>query len=264
MTTITNRVADFRSTKIAIGNAQKHILNLEREISTFLNQDDVYSGRTDINPENGNEVFKYVMTKDFPDSFFGIAADAFGNLREVLDLSNSSVGRSVGLSKTKMRKLAFPFAEEASALEDTIKRTCKGLPEEIKEVYRLSKPYKGGDDALFALNAIARRKKHLDLVPVGTAATFGPSQMTISGSESEIILCRQPWDSIKQELIVWEAGPGNKFEYNGEVSFQVVIREIESIGEKPVIGLLNHLLDRTINIVEATKATCRSLGIIVK
>jgi hypothetical protein len=256
----TNSHPSFRSPRVALGNAQRHTTYLKGAIDRFFS-DEPYTHRRDVDPETGEDVFKIVLVKEIPDEIFAMAGDAFGNIRECLDQTAYTVATACRLSNTKLKRIYFPFASDSSSMNKAIRDKCSGIPEEIKALYRSFKPYKGGDDALWALNEIANTKKHRYLVPVGNyvgGATFNDISVA---SCQDLSIMFPYWDGAKNELVYMRGRGLTDFNYEVKVSFDIAVSQIDVLRGQPVIGLLNHLAGRAATIVSQVEAKCVEVGL---
>lgn len=57
---------------------------------------------------------------------------------------------------------SFPFGNDATAFDNG----CTSVPEEIRAYLRQFRCYKGGNEALWALNVVCNRDKHALVIPV--------------------------------------------------------------------------------------------------
>jgi hypothetical protein len=85
-------------------------------------------------------------------------------MRDVLDLAG--YGLAVASGAVDPQHTNFPFAPNAVKFEEQVRGRCKDLPDDIVMLFRSLKPYKGGNDLLWALNCMAVTDKHKLLIPI--------------------------------------------------------------------------------------------------
>ncbi len=158
---MTNALA---SPKRTLNRAKHHILDLHQRVAAFLIQKP-YAGVVEFDSTTTKYLHKLKLTKPFPDDFATIAADAAGNLRDVLDQVGYAVAVAAGATDPDYGAF-FPFCGREADFEHVAKDRCKFIPHDILTLFRSFKPYKGGNDLLWALNRICNTKKHKLIVPI--------------------------------------------------------------------------------------------------
>jgi hypothetical protein len=142
----------FETSRRKIARAKVHIADLERETRVFFDARP-YTVVVELDPEEPkHQVHKLKFDRPLPDSFAALTADAIHNLRSALD--NVGYGLAVAAGRVNAKYTAFPFAGGVVEFDNSIKGRSKDIPEEIHAVFRAYKPYKGGNDFLWALNEV--------------------------------------------------------------------------------------------------------------
>jgi hypothetical protein len=166
------------------------------------------------------------------------------------------------LGKSNPRGAYFPFADSATNLEDVIRKRCKDLPNEVHALFRSFKPYKGGDDLLWALNRICNANKHRLLAPAGIGVG-GAYYRNLNVIYADSLTVPAPrWDSAKNEIIFLTVGPKANVTYNINVSFDIALNEVDIVAGQPVVAVLNALADKVSVIIERINAKAFKMGLL--
>jgi hypothetical protein len=138
--------------------ADKHIAKFEREIQLFHERKS-YVIWEQIQPE-GSRVLQFTDPPDVPPQLVMLASDAVHNIRAALDYLTCALAIDNGKSTSSV---SFPVARDENEL---------GKPPAQRKIHKLStkarafiiglKPYKGGNDHLWAIHEIDRVDKHLN------------------------------------------------------------------------------------------------------
>ena len=238
----------FETSEFSIAWAKDHITELDREIDTFLNDDDARTIVTEPSVNGTYHLLKIKFLKPMPRPLRGHASDAAINLRNALDQAMFAVAGSHGY---------FPIRDSKSAFDDAMRDVSKRIPNEIADIVRNSEPYKGRNDLLWALNRLVNTKKHGILRPVTSANT-----LKIEGFALGILFWNPPrWDSDKNEMILARIPTGTNFDIDLEATFFITFNEIESLDGKEVLTVLNEFVNIVEGIVMAIKAESKRIGI---
>lgn len=242
----------FDDSKYGVAMAKDHIANLERQIAQFF-KTEPYGQTVEIDIDTGEKIYKYKLTKPMPVRLKGIARDAVVNLRSALDQVMFALGG---------RGNYFPFSDNAREFETNMKGRCKNIPNEIKALVRGLEPYKGGDDLLYALNALSNTNKHGIITPVALCSggiTF--NQATFIGGGPKV---KTPiWDRTKNEMELFRVRPETYFDVNLSITAHIVICDVEIVDGQPVAAILNLLVSKVEGIIMAIEVEARKLGLVV-
>ena len=243
----------FRSAKSVLNRADHHITDLQNTVrGTVL--DKPYTYRADRDPNTGKYLHKVVFSESFSDDISCIMFDAAINLRACLDQMTFAIASQFRGGGDFAQ---FPFASDADHWPARIKGLKNHIPPEIIAVFERFKPYKGGNDTLWALNYIANIKKHAILIP----ATFGEAMVTLprvfAGSPSFEWCNRTFGDDNEIKLFLCNAPD---LSADIQFSFTVVIRHPEKVieGKEPV-SFLNAIRTEVASVMTLTEAECRRL-----
>jgi hypothetical protein len=250
----------FASPRVSLGRAKDHIVDLEKRIRAFLADTVPYTHVIEPDSEGINQVHKVKFIKLIPEEFAGITSDAVNNLRAVLDQIGYAIAVANG-AKNPTKGTYFPFGETVSELDANIKTSCKKIPNEIVTLFRSFKPYKGGDNLLWALNRICVANKHRMLAPVGMACG-GVHIISLHADRGPLILPALSWDRTKNEMVYAITGQDTKIEYKIDITFDVAFDEVEIVSGQPASAILRLLTSKVEGILLATEAEARRIGLI--
>jgi hypothetical protein len=153
----------------------------------------------------------------------------------------------------------FPFAKDVIYWPDKIKGLKNDLPAQIIAVFESFKPYKGGCNALWAINELANTQKHAILVPVG----FGQARITYHEPNMPEITYAPPAIGSKTKIVFYRSAEPFNRHPNIEIAYSVVIEHPEPILQsQPPVGLLNTMSGIVQRILMCTEAECRRIGLI--
>ncbi|MGH7636130.1 MAG: hypothetical protein ACREOK_00645, partial [Gemmatimonadaceae bacterium] len=141
-----------RRFRTAIANGE----DIVRIVSRFLVDQDKATFVEEVDPQTGDRIAKVKLVGRLPESLDVTMAETFEHLRHALDIACHATARTS--ARPRPKKTHFPFADNPADLEGIIRRNSKHLPDEIIAVARSLKPYKGGNDALWAVNKAANFK----------------------------------------------------------------------------------------------------------
>jgi len=141
---------------------------------------------------------------------------------------------------------------------------CKDLPTEIRDLFRRFKPYKGGNDALWAMNELCNAPKHKMLYPV----VIGGGSVGLGGNfaigNGGLQLQAPCWDSDKNEMEFARfpdgALQGNP---NFNVAFTVAFDDVDEVirGQNP-IKTLRAMTGEVERVLVTTEKECRRIGLV--
>jgi len=151
------------------------------------------------------------------------------------------------------------------------KGACKDLPAEITSLLISFKPYKGGNNALWAMNELCNSPKHKLLYPVSLAG--GQTIITPTGNRrfdlspdgqfERFEFFPPRWDRDKNELILGYMPSRLKFKGDFDVTFTVALDDVDEVvrGQHPV-GVLRAMAGEVERVLMTTEAECRRIGLL--
>jgi len=194
-----------------------------------------------------------------------ILFDIASNLRAALD--QAGYAATVASGNIKLEKTNFPFADSLANLNNNIdgpRNVCRDLPPEITAIFRGFKPYKGGNDPLWALNKLCNTKKHCALVPlqIGSATVFFVSDVIGDNWSSSTVSPNSfglGWNPEKNEITLTTTPPGVTPKITADVAFNIAIEGIETIVGEQATHVLHAMSGIVERVLMATEAECRRL-----
>lgn len=149
-----------------IERAEEHVRDLESEVGHFF-RSVPYSIVQHTDLDTGEQTREFRILKEPPLRVSVIVGDIAHNLRSALD--NLAWQLVLANGGTPTRDTGFPISGSAKEFETKGLGKIRGASAEATELIRACKPYKGGNDALFALHRLSVLDKHRLLVTVAVA-----------------------------------------------------------------------------------------------
>jgi len=204
MTSPTNSVNDapIWSTRVKLDRAEKHLQDLDAEISAFIARNP-YRLFCDEDSEPAIKIYRIKVIEPIPSHWSAAIGDVIHNIRAALDcLATSLVWRAGHTSNSAVEDAYFPIRANAAGLGD---RACsaffKRIGADAEKFIRAIEPYKGGKgELLWILSKLDILDKHRALIPAG--ATFG--QISIN-SNSPLLVCLTNISLLKTAMKCLEA-----------------------------------------------------------
>jgi hypothetical protein len=252
----------FDSAKSGIQNAKRNLAEFEWEMREFANNNP-YTFVIETNADRTEDFHKYKLTKAIPPLLPDKAFDVCSNLRASLDRAGFATAVAAGKDGKNSH---FPFGSTFAEVQGCRARRSRDIPDAIFDLMVSFEPYQGGNDLLWALNKLCNTNKHEIVVPMMTA-TSGIIIRPASGTNLVISdhLSYQfppPWDSVKNEMVVFHVRHGVKLNLDVLVQFFVALGKIEAIGREPAAGILNAMASEVERIIMAIEAEARRLGLL--
>jgi hypothetical protein len=231
--------------KLKIGRANEHLANIEKIVDAFGT-----SHRIVREPEADgvHEVVKLVVAS-VPEMLPIIVSEAVFHLRSALDNLAVSLVPAGGNTKTTY----FPIANCRQEFElPETQRKIKALPPRAQKAIHRLKPYKGGNDLLWAMNRLRNNNTHLRLLPIArigphwnspTITTLIPA---ISGAMIEI---NYPQTFIN-ELVLARCSHGAKVEYDAQPAVGIAFSDVEFLKGESVVTRVRQMVNLTERIVQ--------------
>lgn len=249
----------FHSSKYSVDHAKRHIRNLETEASIFFGTRP-YAVVVETNANGTEDAHKIKLVKPMPVSLPGIAFDALNSLRSSLD----QAGYAIAIACSKSGKKAhFPFGDRADEVESRRKSSSKDLPKEIFDLMAAFKPYKGGNDLLWALNKLCNSHKHEIITPVAFyTGHMSINNLVLSGGPASFTFSRPEWDSDKNELIFARIAHGSKLDMDAQFEPCIVFADVDTVFRQPAVPIICQMGSIVESIIMALEAEATRLGII--
>lgn len=246
-----------KNSRYSIAHARRNIAALEKAIVQF-HASNAYARVTEVEDEGTTDVHKFKLVKPLPEELSGIAFDVVNSLRSSLDQIGYSIGIAVG---TRGKKSHFPFGNTLANVQSLIGRGSKDLPQAIFDFMVAFKPYQGGNNTLWAINALANSQKHETVIPVGTfiAAIHVPFITFPAGAKE--FLWPPRWDLEKNEMILARVARGAEANLYGNITTFIAIGKIDVLGTQEIVGFLNDAANMVESMIDAIESEARRLAI---
>jgi hypothetical protein len=243
-----------------IARAGEELAHLEREIGEFI-EDDCYKIAVEPDPQNpGYELHKVILIRCMAPNLRELAARVAANLRGALDEGIGVVAaasRSVNASSQR-----FLFADSAKGFEESIEAHAQQLPVEIRALLRGFKPYKGGNDLLFALNLLCNAGERAPLAAIGTVLLRPYTRFAISGYLGIEIPEHPVWNRTEDEIVFLRAPADAKLDYEIDFGLFVALDKIDWFDGQPVLVVLEACGAETHRVVSRIEAEAVKLGLV--
>jgi len=248
----------FDSARRKVARADKHFDDLHREVKAFR-ADEPYRQVIEPDPSAPDHfLHKIKLVKSLDEtSIAEIVGDVISNLRAALDHAIYAVAT---IRCTNPRKAYFPFSSDAAGLENSLNGFCKNVPVEMYPLLRSFQPYKGGNQYLYALNALRNADNHAMLTPFGTSVQQGPTDMRGTGYMKAVVPEHARWNTAKNELVFLRTRADTEFDYNIDFNFFIAFQDIECVEGYPMLEMLEAVGCEVNATVNAIEAEVRSLG----
>lgn len=248
----------FVSAKSVLSRADHHIKGLKSAIGSFA-PDKPYAYRVDHDPVSGKYLHKAIFSQEFSDDNSCIIFDAVNNLRASLDQMTYAIAGRHKPGRNPEDFAPFPFAKDSNHWPNRIRGLKNDIPPEILTIFESFKPFKRGNNTLWALNEMANIKKHAILIPAGFGGTMISVPVTLS-EETGFEFAKAPFFAGRYEVELFRT---SKADIGSEIGFTytIVIRHPEEVinGQAPA-PLLDGMRVEVAIIFTQVEAACRRLG----
>lgn len=226
----------FESAKRKIVWAKKHFDDLKRELDSFIGENP-YVQVIEPDPDDSeNLLHKVKLVKSFDDTPIAeMVGDVASNLRATLDHATCAIART---RRPHPKSAYFPFARDMASLENSLKGNCKDVPAEFYPLLRSFQPYKGGNERLYALNAMRNADNHAILTPFGTNFLRPYTNVKATGFWEMTLPEHSRWDRAKQEFVLFKCHTNTKLEYELHFHFFIAFEDIEILEGQPLLNAL--------------------------
>jgi hypothetical protein len=247
----------FESPKLLIEGARDDILQFDAMCESFLN---TAFGVivTNVDPKTLEKVVKYRVEQKPPGRLRTLAGNALNAIRHSLD---QAVNCATGVLGGKAWDNYFPFAKDATTIDNVIKDNCKRVPASLIPILKGFKPYGGGDDLLYSLNRLVGPNKHQVVVRMDMRVPNPLPLHFITESKGPIVI-QWKWDGENGELEIARISAQGHIKCEAQTKLPLFVaiggRKI-SRGE-PATTLLNAYLAKAETIVSAIESVTYQLS----
>ncbi len=249
------------SSRYCIDRAEQRLTELKGTVNAFIKSRPCKSV-SERDPHTREHVLKIKLVKSMPIEIPGIVFDMLNNLRAALDHAGFAAAIANGTTGDNAH---FPFGD---SLNEILGRRKKGkgtsidIPDEIFQVMLASKPYRGGNDHLWALNKLCNSNKHEIIVPFAMGGIM--AAYTISRGSAPT-LSPQKWDREKQEREIARSNATSKFRGHRQVQAYVVFDEFNAAGDiisfNSILPILGQMLEEVSTVVFDVQIEASRIGL---
>lgn len=250
----------FASPKRRLTRAKRNLRSIKERGKRFFAKEP-HELVIDVDRDTNRDVYKLRLRRRLSPGFTDSVVECIEGLRAVLDLTGYACAMAAGCLNPK--GTYFPIADSASQLDtDVIGRgRCKDIPADIVTLFRGFRPYKGGNDPIWALNKLCNTSKHKLIAPMamGTDGSFFRYFSPPAGTQIFVPV----WDSVKNEIPIFSVPGGTLPKYDLDVAYFVAFGDVEVVQGQPAIPVLYTIGSEVERILLATEAEARRTGLII-
>jgi hypothetical protein len=250
----------FITAKMLLGRAKNQLADLREQINTFSDSN-TWARIVEKDVDGVTDIHKIRMPTNPSVEWTHIVFETTNNLRSALDQTAFNVAILIGKPDAKSAK--FPFGPTEADMLNNLAGGCKDLPPEIRSIFAAFRPYKGGNNTLWALNELVNTKKHKLLIPVAMTSMQVEIPALVRGDP--LVMEYFAVDGAKQEITFLRVrSEGQHLKYEVNITPTIAIDHSEEIirGQHP-ISLLDAMRGEVERVCMATEAECRRMGLIV-
>jgi hypothetical protein len=249
----------FYSAKLRIGRAEEHLKDLEAQIDSFFGEKP-YTRVVDLDPNGTHEIHKMRLTKPFPVRWRILATEIIEHLRASLDHATWATAY-LKTANADIEQTAFPFARTLADLDNSMRRRSKNVPAEIQAILRTFKPYKGGNDRLFALNDMCNLSKHTLITFIAGALANGEVRGSGWGGQVEFF-DDLTLDRTKNEIPYARVKKGLHFDHEIKITVYPAIEHRETQTAHPAVIFLETMCAEVRTIILAIELESLKIGLL--
>ncbi len=232
---------------LKIERADEHIAEIGKQVSLLP---DFYSASMETNPKTGKPAVKYGLSKDAPaTSRFGLLiGDAVHNLKCALDYAWLGVMEKK-VSAAADRDTKFPVYPTAEHLKAFLKGrkidvVCESL---YDSMVTHIKPYKGGNDSLWAIHQLDKGDKHRLLTPLLQIAFLSGIKVEDKAGQ---ICGRIDVALTRPGPYFFDVPAGSKLKNQGSVGASIIFHEGTPTHDREVLSELTSFSAMALKVVE--------------
>ena len=264
-------MAELHQVILKVDRAKKHIADLEEGIRQFRDTNP-YKVEHRRAPQSRKLIYYVSSVEPTPPNLALIAGDAIQNLMSALDhLAYQLVLSDSNGNPPNPNWIYFPIRDTAADYEAKKSGKMEGLLQDTFDIIDTFKPYKGGNDTLWALYKLNNIEKHRLLITAGgrfrrmnigphISATLRKYMKEIDpGTKFEVpdfSLFLKPADrlfplEVGKELFI--GAPDEEPNENMQFMFDVALNEPQILEAKPLLETVRQMTGIVEDIVSASR-----------
>jgi hypothetical protein len=252
------------SARVMLARANKDFIKLERATGRAI-KNQAYEMFSEPHPEKPEFfICKMRLASELPDAISELTGHIVNNLRFSLDHALSEIAVSSGCTKPRhLRNAYFPFSGNQPTFESNLAGRCADVPQTMWPLLRKYRPYKGGEDLLFALNETCTAHKHDLVTPVGTITLTSGVEIGATGFFS-MPYPRPVWDSAKKEmeLFTMHSSGTTNLKCNLQFSTFITFGDVGMASGQPLVPTLKRFIGMVEIILREIEEEATRLGLL--
>lgn len=251
----------FFSARTRLERAERKISELDTAIWEYRSSHPLNLICEPDEPERRTKTYKFKFHAPFPDSWTHLPIEILEATRSALDQCAYAAAKFSG--NTRLKRTQFPIADSFDDLKNLItgRKVCKDVPDAIVDVFIHSRPYKGGNDTLWALNKL-RNSTHTQLVPVAvTKASIWIHHRELLRSD-DLTPLNPLFDRAKYEIPFARAPIDGDFKFTAYPTVDIRFEQSAAIDRRHAIAFLTAAVHEVEDVIQAVDVACAQLGFI--
>jgi hypothetical protein len=247
-----------------IDRAKQHLEELQKEISVFFKLQP-YRISTKRDPKTKRLIYYLTDVMSVPDKIALISGDIVQNLRSALDHLAYDLFMKENKETLSAKHIYFPIEKDLQTYEREKVRKTKGISSDKLKLIDSIRPYKGGNDTLWAIATLNNIDKHRLLMTVGS--TFGSvdvgalmiaqmRKLMKNKDIPDIPVFIRPADNLfplKRGDELFIDSPDAEVNHKMQFRFEVVLNEKDIVEGQPVITALESMIKEVEKLIPIFK-----------
>jgi hypothetical protein len=251
------------SSHYCVNHAERRLTELIGIVNTFIESSPCETVN-ELDTNTGENVLKIKLVKPMPIEIPGIVFDILSCLRAALD--HAGYACAIAGGKTGYDAL-FPFGDCLSEIvgkRNVGKGRSIDIPDQIFQVMLGCKPYRGGNDHLWAMNKLCNANKHELVIPFAMGAVT--ISFTVSRGKGPTFSAGN-WDREKNEREIARSCFGSEFQDHCQASTYVVFDKFDTTGDlisfQSIVPVLERMLETVRDTIFAIQNEASRIGLTV-
>lgn len=251
------------SNRLAIAKAKVHrvkgqIQELDREIRNFFEAND-YDITSELNLDRTERIWRFRLRNKNTAHLSVLAGEIGHNLRSALDNLMCEIS---DLHTGRRDRTYFPFGKTLDIFNGQISQKTKDLPASAITMICALRPYKGGNDLLWAIHDLNREDKHPGIDPISHVQGLQIQQVSVTNGNVLIMGDRHfkhlhariytpkifVVEKMHEDGEFLTTTPFAQVNFAGEPTFQVAFRSVDGFEREPVVEVLEMMRELVENI----------------
>ena len=209
--------------------------------------------------ETGDKLHKFRIVQPLPPDVEGFCRNALTDIKHSFDQSLFAAARAMGFVRFKE---TYPWADSPTGLNRIIearqRKEKARLPQVLIDEILRHEPYATGPDFIGGNDFIREIAKMVnDKHTIGFAVVPSATSALVNFSGVSPFVLFEPWDPVKQELVISRVMPGGSIRYDDPtVTTNIRFQRAGRLGKVSVFDAAWGFADRAQFVLEGFKAVC--------